>query len=372
MHPLPLLLLLAGARVEGRQEMGLNQQQEKKKLEEGQLPNENWIKQANCSQLLDTFSESSSNFTRCANQYAKPIFMCRNCLDDYLTVIEVYDALEHSAEEEVSCKDLLTSRDKVEIIKATFAYIAGNDGLWNRASCNSCYTKPVNHTSSLTKTTVEFFALFTSTQACFSAHPNQSLTQNKSDACTECQGDYEALSDFYREKVFSQFPLLSGICFDVLDAMNATQREWGSERYQCGRRMGDNTPLLAAVFCILLCPVVFYLTARFSQEAAGERTVVQRNHITDLIARARRQYNQYRRPSEPVRLLDEDGEESRVYGESPEFEGYREIVGEERRDMPPFSEQGEMHVKNGSSREDTAGCSRREDEEVHINEVVDE
>ena len=37
-----------------------------------------------------------------------------------------------STEEEVSCKDLLTSRDKVEIIKATFAYIAGNDGLWNR------------------------------------------------------------------------------------------------------------------------------------------------------------------------------------------------------------------------------------------------
>ena len=73
-----------------------------------------------------------------------------------------------------------------------------------------------------------------------------------------------------------------------------------------------------------------------------------------------------------MRLLDEDGEESRVYGESPEFEGYRETVGEERRDMPPFSEQGEMHVEDGSSREDTAGCSRREEEQVNINEVVDE
>ena len=37
-----------------------------------------------------------------------------------------------SAEEGVNCKDLLTSRDKVEIVKATFAYIAGKDGLWNR------------------------------------------------------------------------------------------------------------------------------------------------------------------------------------------------------------------------------------------------
>jgi len=370
MRPLPLLLLLAGARVEGRQESH---------LEERQLLNQNEIKQANCSQLLDTFSESSSNFTRCANQYAQPIFMCRNCLDYYMTVIEIYDALQHrSAEGEVSCKDLLTSRDKVEIIKATFAYIAGNDGLWNRASCNSCYTKPVNHTSRLTETTVKFFALFASTQACFSAHPNQSLTQNKSEACTECQGDYKALSNFYREKVFSQFPLLSGICFDVLDAMNATQREWGSGHFRCGRRMGSNFPLLAAIACILLSPVVFYLTARFSQEAAGERTVVQSNHITDLIARARRQYNQYRRPSQPLQLLEEDREDSRGIGESPE-EGHGERVGEERRELPPFSEPFTEHgetMEDGSrsvhveSRDDTADLSRSQEEQVK-NVVVD-
>ena len=92
--------------------MGLNQQEKRLLEEEGQLLNQKRIEQANCSQLLDTFSESASNFTRCfglskilsdfapplarcANQYAKPIFMCRNCLDDYLTVVEVYDALEH-------------------------------------------------------------------------------------------------------------------------------------------------------------------------------------------------------------------------------------------------------------------------------------
>ena len=32
----------------------------------------------------------------------------------------------------MNCKDLLTSQDKVEIVKATFDYIAGKDGLWNR------------------------------------------------------------------------------------------------------------------------------------------------------------------------------------------------------------------------------------------------
>ena len=67
MCPLPLLLLLAGARVEGRQEAT---QMGKSHLEERQVLNQNKIKQDNCSQLLDTFSESSSNFTRC-NDYLK-------------------------------------------------------------------------------------------------------------------------------------------------------------------------------------------------------------------------------------------------------------------------------------------------------------
>ena len=52
--------------------------------------------------------------------------------------------------------------------------------------------------------------------------------------------------------------------------------------------------------------------------------MVQRNHFTDLIERARRQYNQYRRPSEPVRLVDADGGDSMrgsYYGESPAGSG---------------------------------------------------
>ena len=88
-----------------------------------------------------------------------------------------------------------------------------------------------------------------------------------------------------------------------------------------------------------------------------------------------RQYNQYRRPSEPVQLLEEDGEESRGYGESPE-EGYGERVEEERREEPPLSELGEtvedrsrrVHVE---SKADLADFSRSREEQVK-NVVVDE
>ena len=78
MHLLPLLLLLAGARVEGGRETGGVEelqmdrqvvwvtQQEKDNLEEEKLPKaQGKIKDTNCSQLLESFSESSSNFTRC-------------------------------------------------------------------------------------------------------------------------------------------------------------------------------------------------------------------------------------------------------------------------------------------------------------------
>ena len=78
MHLLPLLLLLAGARVEGGRETGGVEelqmdrqvvwvtQQEKDNLEEEKLPKaQGNIKDTNCSQLLESFSESSSNFTRC-------------------------------------------------------------------------------------------------------------------------------------------------------------------------------------------------------------------------------------------------------------------------------------------------------------------
>ena len=71
--------------------------------------------------------------------------------------------------------------------------------------------------------------------------------------------------------------------------------------------------------------------------------MVQRNHITDLIERARRQYNQYRRPSEPVRLVDADGGDSvrgSYYGESPEGSG---IV--------------EARVEVDSEQENTMGCA---------------
>ena len=113
---------------------------------------------------------------------------------------------------------------------ATYDYIAGNSGLWSKAYCDNCYTSPLHHSSQLTETTTEFFALADTVLDCFGLHPNTSklLGPDTSDACSACGADYRALNKFYRQRIFqTHFPKQRGICFDILDTMNSTQRRWG-------------------------------------------------------------------------------------------------------------------------------------------------
>jgi len=242
-----------------------------------------------CKVLLEKFSNSSSEFTRCANQYAKPIFMCRNCVHDFIDVRTYYYALEHAQSEGINCKDLLTSQDKVEIIKATYNYIVSDRGLWAKGFCSSCYTSPLNHTSKLTNNTLTFFALFRSVSDCFEAHPDNNRTATeKSEACTKCSIDYSNLLKFYKENFLrDQFPYLDGICFDILDAMNSTQHKWGTGHYHCGRQLTGNVPLILAVLVVLVTPVAFYVLVRWGPgtHRAQERVITQR-HIRNFISRA--------------------------------------------------------------------------------------
>jgi len=248
-----------------------------------------------CKTVLQKFSNSSSAFTQCANEYAKPIFMCRNCVHDFINVRTFYYALEHAQSEGINCKDLLTSQDKVEIIKATFNYIVAGDGLWAKGFCSSCYTSPLNHTSKLTENTLTFFALYRTVSDCFEANPNSNSTENKkSEACTQCAIDYYNLLDFYKQNFLrEQFPYLDGICFDILDAMNSTQHKWGTGHFHCGRQLKGNVPLIAALLVVLMTPIAFYVLTRFGPgtRRAQERVLTQR-HYSNFINRAQEDNNE--------------------------------------------------------------------------------
>jgi len=242
-----------------------------------------------CKVILEKFSDSSSKFTQCATQFARPINMCRFCKEHFINVKNLYDALEHSEQEGINCKDLLTSQDKVEIIQETYDFIAGKGGLWEKGYCSYCYTSPLTETSNLTDDAVTFFALYGSVQDCFAAHPeNQSLSLGvtKSEACKECAIDYWKLKSFYRDQFLEdESPDATGVCFDILDAMNSTQHRWGNGFYHCGRTLQGNLPLISAVLLVLLTPISLYLGVRFAPgtRRAQERVITNHSFRQTLI-----------------------------------------------------------------------------------------
>ena len=241
-----------------------------------------------CKLLLEKFSESSSNFTLCANQFARPIHMCRECKDDFINVRKYYNALLHSKQDDINCKDIMTSQDKVEVIQETYEFIAGRDGLWSRGHCSLCYTAPLTKDSLLTNDTLAYFALFRSVQDCFDSHPNNSMPNSttKSEACSECAIDYYNLLKFYKDNFVGKSGQVDGVCFDILDAMNSTQHWWGTGYYHCGRTIRGSAPLISAVVLVLGTLPTFYLMLRFAPgtRTARERVITQTT-IEEIIAR---------------------------------------------------------------------------------------
>jgi len=237
-----------------------------------------------CKELLEQFSTYSSKFVMCANINAKPISMCRKCKNDILEIKQAYWALSNITESGLLCKDILTSQDRVEIIQETFHYIADdNQGLWSKGHCNKCYTEPFNNHSQLSKDTTGFFQRHSAVEDCFERHPWRATEEprNTSAACTECQDYYQELSKFYRHILGDRAPFTDQICFDILDAMNMTQRAWG-EKYNCGREQIHHVVLIVAIIIVLLSPVVFYPVVRFTETSASERVISQR-HITEFL-----------------------------------------------------------------------------------------
>jgi hypothetical protein len=245
-----------------------------------------------CQSVLDKFSEFSAKFVLCANKFAKPISMCRECAGHFIDLNVTYQMLSNTSEDGsgVHCKDILTAQDRVEIIQETYDYIAAEptknnptQGLWSKGHCNSCYNLPLTHDSNHSEKTVEFFARHSKVQDCFAQYPfdEGESERNSSEACLECQHVYRNLSHYYIYHVLDNTaPFTATVCFDILDAINMTQRLWG-EKYNCGRRPTIHWGLIVAVCIVLSMPLIFYPVVYFIESSAEERVINQR-HITDF------------------------------------------------------------------------------------------
>eukprot|EP00088_Acartia_fossae_P012661 TRINITY_DN16548_c0_g1_i1.p1 TRINITY_DN16548_c0_g1~~TRINITY_DN16548_c0_g1_i1.p1 ORF type:complete len:350 (-),score=43.27 TRINITY_DN16548_c0_g1_i1:122-1171(-) len=248
-----------------------------------------------CHEILDRFSLAASQFILCANEHAKPISMCKDCFPYYINLTTSYKDLKTHKENKMSCMDILTSQDRLEIVQETYQYIAGKkppkgiiastgkQGLWSKGNCESCYSSPFRADSVLSAVTVDFFSRHTIVKDCFKKFPYQEdIPRNSSQACQVCQPFYQNLSDFYEEYVLDdEAPFICDVCIDIVDAMNLTQRQWG-EKYNCGRKVEHHIPLLVMVSCVLCTPLFFYSLVRLAETSAEERVISQRN-ITNFL-----------------------------------------------------------------------------------------
>jgi len=248
-----------------------------------------------CHQILDTFSIASSQFILCANANAKPISMCRACVHSYINVTQAYEDLKITSESGVSCMEVLTNQDRLEILEETYEYIAGKkstkgisnsnlQGLWNKGNCGSCFSTPFDKNSVLSAITVDFFARHDIVNQCFKKFPyEENVPRNKSAACQVCQPFYQNLSEFYVEYIIDveEESYICEACIDIVDAMNMTQRQWG-QKYNCGRKVEHHTPLLVMVAIVLCTPLLFYPLVRLAETSAQEHVISQRN-ITNFL-----------------------------------------------------------------------------------------
>ena len=229
-------------------------------------------KDNDCWVLVERFSNSSSQFTMCATRNAKPIFLCRKCVSEFLSVRTAFRAIESNHMKGVNCKKLLDGKDRLQILTRTWASIGGKHGLWAKGFCDACYTQPLNKQSKLRKETADFLKLVAKVDVCFQRFPNAGNESHPADACVSCRQSYNNLNKFYRENIPS-YPYIDGVCVDALDTLNRTQKWWGTERYFCTRKIHNDNVVIVVTFFILFSPLVFYLMAGYFGHTAKLRTV---------------------------------------------------------------------------------------------------
>ena len=54
-------------------------------------------------------------------------------------MLQAYNAMENFKQDNVSCKDVLTRQDRLNIIDHIYNDIAGVESIWEEASCKSKY-----------------------------------------------------------------------------------------------------------------------------------------------------------------------------------------------------------------------------------------
>lgn len=73
------------------------------------------------------------NFTRCSIEHARPIKLCRECVNDYVQFFNTYQKLLNTEFNGTTCKFMYLSHDRFEVV---LTYYNSIEAIWDKGNCN--------------------------------------------------------------------------------------------------------------------------------------------------------------------------------------------------------------------------------------------
>lgn len=207
----------------------------------------------NCTAVLRSYSESLINFTRCSLMNARPVSFCRNCVEQYSSVVTCYRSLKMGPPE---CQTSLFSSDELVIVNVMNTNI---NNLWLKGNCQGC-NEVNNETKKLqnNNVTLQFFHIVDEFNKCV-LNVTKIMSNGDKEICEQCSSLYLKLNNMYNSFVEKY----NGVCMDIVDRMNITRHIW-NDQYHCIPSY-DVTLGWANILTSLMVgtlPFFFYLLAR--------------------------------------------------------------------------------------------------------------
>ncbi|XP_022089956.1 osteopetrosis-associated transmembrane protein 1-like [Acanthaster planci] len=238
-----------------------------------------------CRELLEDYANVSSIFVHCALFNAKPLLLCETCVVEFNEVEKNFREIEKAD----TCSDSLLSSDRVQILREIHKFLKN---LWQKANCESCFkdvkdcTNKTTENCPLAEKVSKFRKYNNETLNCFEA-----VVAQNGDVCTNCSAIYQRLS-----KAYQSLGEVEEICFDCVELMNSTRKEW-SVAYNCTCTRKDVVSIVAISIFFCSFPIFFYLGSKM-HSVKVEHKLMKQNRLRKT-----------HRPSQPKLItLPEHGE----------------------------------------------------------------
>ncbi|XP_022816461.1 osteopetrosis-associated transmembrane protein 1 [Spodoptera litura] len=233
-----------------------------------------------CSEILSDFADYASNFTKCSILHARPIRICKNCIEHYTNFHDKYQELLTTVVNGTSCKSVFISRDRLDAI---LEYHDNIMGIWEKGHCNACYDwktgQPV-----LSNETIHFNELFNQTINCIMKYIVPSSNDSKV-VCDNCMQSYIKLDNYY--KTLSADAIgVDSICMDIVDSMNTTRSIWSKTLNCCKVRRTPEVVFLVSTGIISLLPILYYLVLRYCSPMRALPNVLKQSRFKQSILRS--------------------------------------------------------------------------------------